>query len=347
MSEIERHELADGYVIPRVVVGLWQLSEGHRPGGVDVAATIGQLERFVAAGLNTFDCADIYTGVEEILGGLIRRVGADRVQVHTKLVPDREALPTVDRAYVRRIVERSLGRLGTNTIDLVQLAWWDYSVPGYVEALGWLAELRDEGKVRLVGTTNFDVARLREMASTGVALPSHQVQYSLLDRRPDNGLVDHCAATGSSLLCYGTLAGGFLSERWLGTLDPTPPPWPNRSLERYRLIIEDNGGWPGIQELLTLLHEIATSHGVGIANVATRLVLDRRRVAAAIVGARDARRLPATLRTLELALSDADRRRVAAVLARFPGPAGDVFGLERQPDGPHARIMRYDLNRPT
>jgi len=343
-GRIERLELAPGYSIPPVVVGLWQLSAGHRPGALDVEATVGELERFLDAGLDTFDCADIYTGVEEILGRLIRRIGAGRVQVHTKLVPDRSALPHVDRRYVRNIVERSLRRLGTERLDLVQFAWWDYSVPGYVEAMGWLQQLRDEGKVRLVGTTNFDLVRIREMETAGLVPLTHQVQYSLLDRRPDHGLVQHCDGADSWLLCYGTLAGGFLSDRWFGAEDPVPP-WPNRSLQKYRLIIDDAGGWARFQALLRILDAIACEHGVGIANVACRLVLDRDRVAAAIVGARDARRLPETLRTLQLRLSDTDRQRVQRHLDAFAGPAGDVFGLERISGGPYAEIMRYELNR--
>lgn len=342
---IESFELAPGVVVPRIVVGLWQLSTGHRGGQLDRTATIDALERCVEAGLDTFDAADIYTGVEELLGRLARRMGGrSRIRVHTKFVPDAAALPTIDRHYVERIVDRSLARLGVEAIDLVQFSWWDYQVPGYVETLGWLGELQREGKIRLVGTTNFDPPRLRELANSGVQMVSHQVQYSLLDRRPEHALVRHCLREGASLLCYGTLAGGFLSERWLEAADARDR-WSNRSLQKYRLIIDGYGGWEAFQDLLRALHRIAIRRQVSIANVAARAVLERPGVGAILVGARDARHLEDNLRTLQMRLEAEDRQTIESLLSRNPGPQGDVFGLERIPGGPHAALMRTDLNK--
>ena len=344
MTPVESFELEPGVRVPRVIVGLWQLSAGHAPQRPDAATLLRELERFVEAGLSTFDCADIYTGVEELLGALIRRVGPRRVRVHTKLVPDLQDLARVDRAYVERIVDRSLRRLGVERLDLVQFSWWDYAVPGYVDVMGWLGELQRAGKVRHVGTTNFDVPRLRQMTASGTRMSVHQVQYSLLDRRPENALVGFCRERDARLVCYGSLAGGFLSERWLGAPEPQPP-WPNRSLAKYRLIVEEYGGWAALQELLGVLAEVARRHGVSVANVAARWVLERERVGAVILGAHDARHLEDNLRTLSLRLDAEDEAVIGRVLARRRGPAGDVFGLERDTGGPHWALMRTDLNR--
>ncbi len=342
---IESFELTPGVVVPRIVVGLWQLSAGHRGGQLDRTAAIDALERYVQAGLGTFDVADIYTGVEELVGQLVQRMGvSSRIRVHTKFVPDVAALPTIDRHYVERIVDRSLARLGVESIDLVQFSWWDYQVPGYVETLGWLGELQCEGKIRLVGTTNFDPPRLRELANSGVQMVSHQVQYSLLDRRPEHALVRHCLSEGASLLCYGTLAGGFLSERWLEAADARDH-WSNRSLQKYRLTIDGYGGWEAFQDLLRGLHRIADRRQVSIANVAARAVLESSGVGAILVGARDARHLEDNLRTLQMRLDAEDREAIESLLSRNPGPQGDVFGLERIPGGPHAALMRTDLNQ--
>ena len=93
------------------------------------------------AGITTFDCADIYTGVEELIGGFLSTLGPSerlRVQVHTKCVPDRDSLASLDARQVAALVDRSLVRLGVERLDLVQLHWWDYDVPGYVEAARWL-----------------------------------------------------------------------------------------------------------------------------------------------------------------------------------------------------------------
>ncbi len=339
-------ELADGYAVPPIIIGLWQLSAGHTPNGAgDRRRVLVDLERLVDAGFCTFDCADIYTGVEELLGELRSRLagGASRIRVHTKFVPDRDALATMDRAYVERIIDRSLLRLRAERLDLVQFYWWDDSVPGVLDTAGWLCDLQRAGKIRLLAATNLDVAHLRELAAAGIRLCSNQVQYSVLDRRPENGLVAHGADNGMALLCYGTVAGGFLSRHWLDAPEPSPP-WSNRSLEKYRLIIDDFGGWGAFQQLLQVLSDIAERHQTVIANVATRWVLDRAGVAAAIVGARNADHLADLVRTLDLQLDAEDRARVDGVLTRHPGPGGDVFSLERVLDGPHAAIMRTNLN---
>ena len=350
MSAVPRMELAPGYTIARVVNGGWQLAAGHRVAGHraaadDPGAAVDAMIRLAEAGFTTFDCADVYTGVEELLGRFLRAYGGrGAVQVHTKLVPDRHALAALERRYVERVVDRSLARLGVERLDLVQLHWWDYEVPGYVEAARWLDDLRRAGKVRLLGATNFDVRRLGEIVAAGVPIAAHQVQYSLLDRRPEHGMADFCAAHGIAILCYGTLAGGFLSERWLGAPEPAGP-LANRSLVKYRLMIDELGGWPLYQQLLGELARIAARLGVAAANVAARWVLDRPRVAGVLVGARSAAYAASNGRIFDVALGDADRRALAAVLARARGPRGDVFGLERQPGGRHAAIMKTDLNQ--
>lgn len=338
---IETYELAPGYRIPRIVRGGWQLAGDH--GAVDRQRAVQEIAAFVDAGLNTVDGADIYTGVEAIYGdfnALRRAAGQPPLQVHTKCVPDYDDLPRVDAAYIRRIVERSLQRLRVERLDLVQFHWWDYHVPGCTEAALALSALQREGLIRLVGGTNFDTPHTAALREAGVALASMQVQYSLLDRRPEHGLL----ALGVPLLCYGTLAGGFFAERWLGAPEPGSE-LTNRSLIKYKLVIDDFGGWAAFQQLLQALKAIGDKHGVGIATVATRWVLDRPGVAAAIVGARYADHLAQTLAVFRLRLDAEDHARLAPILAAHPGPAGDTYSLERDKTGRHGRIMKYNLNK--
>jgi aryl-alcohol dehydrogenase-like predicted oxidoreductase len=156
-------------------------------------------------------------------------------------------------------------------------------------------------------------------------------------------MVGFCRQHGIGLLCYGTVLGGFLSERWLGVAEPVGE-LANRSLTKYRLVIEDFGGWALFQQLLGVLAGIATRLGCDIATVATLAVLARPQVAAAIVGATSAAHLPAHVRLGEVALSDADLAAIAEVTARARGPQGDVYELERDRTGRHGRIMKYNLN---
>lgn len=336
--------LAPGYVIPPVIKGGWQLAGGHGP--VDDARAIADMHAFARAGVTAFDCADIYTGVEARIGRFLREWHADprapRVRVHTKCVPDLAALPTLRSADVDAIVDRSRARLGVERLDLVQFHWWDFAVPGHVEAASRLAALRDAGAIECVGVTNYDVPRLRALLDAGVPVAAHQLQWSVLDRRPSHGMAALCVAHGIVLLCYGALAGGFLHERWLGVADPAA--LENRSLVKYRLIIEEFGGWEPFQALLATLRDIATKHGATIGTVAIRWVLDQPGVGAVIVGARDTTHLAPTLAAVALRLDDDDRARIAAHHAAAPGPAGDCYALERVPGGRHAAIMRTNLN---
>jgi aryl-alcohol dehydrogenase-like predicted oxidoreductase len=344
-----RASLAPGYTISRVLKGGWQLAGGHGP--VEMDRAIADMEAFVEAGITTFDCADIYTGVEALIGEFLRRLraragsaAAGRVQVHTKCVPDLDQLASLSKRDVESIVDRSLMRLGVDTLDLVQLHWWDYGAPGWVEAARWLDDLRRAGKVRHVGLTNFDNVRVGEIVDAGVPVVSHQVQYSVMDRRPTHGMTETCSQHQIGLLAYGGLGGGFLSDRWLGRPAPAEP-LENRSLVKYRLIIEEFGGWAAYQHLLWVLDAVAKKHGTTMGAVAVRWVLDQPGVAGVIVGARHAGHLADTMAATTLALDDEDRSFIARVQQPCPGPAGDVYELERVPGGRHAAVMRYNLHK--
>ena len=343
---VARIELRPGYSISRVIRGGWQLAGGH--GGVDGAAAVEDMIGFAEAGITTFDCADIYTGVEDLIGAFrteyANRHGTEalaKIRVHTKLVPDLARLASVDRAYVRGIVETSLKRLRMERLDLVQFHWWDYGVPRYLDAVGWLDEMRREGKVAHVGGTNFDTARTLEIINAGVPLLSMQVQYSLLDARPERLLAQAALAHDMSIFCYGTVAGGFLGDRWLGQAEPLAP-LENRSLTKYKLIIDDFGGWEVFQTLLQTLRTIADRHDTDIATVASAAMLNRPAVAAVIVGARNRSHLARNVAISNLSLSATDLAEIAALTSQTP--EGDTYTLERDRTGRHGKIIKYNLN---
>ena len=340
----------DGYRISSLIVGGWQLSRGHRQAPVDEEALFRDLARMARAGWTTFDCADIYSGVEDLFGRFqethaksLREDGIE-LQFHTKYVPDRDDLDSLTRDSLLRVIDRSMRRLRVERLDLVQFSWWDYDVPGYVEAAQWLEDLRAAGKIRHVGATNFDAPRTAEMLAAGVPLVSNQVQYSLLDRRPEHALVSLAREESLGLLCYGVLAGGFLSARHLGQPPPTEP-LANRSLTKYRLIVDEAGGWARYQELLRTLDVIARRHGRAPSAVALSWTLDRPTVAAAMVGTFHGGHLESNLDALSLSLTDQDRTELQAATGRLTDLEGDVFGLERALAGPHAAIMWKNLSK--
>jgi aryl-alcohol dehydrogenase-like predicted oxidoreductase len=348
VSAIETFELAPGYAISRVIRGGWQLAGGH--GSVDRVTALHDLIAAFDAGIFTFDCADIYAGVEELYGEMRSRLIATRgveaastLRVHTKFVPDLDILPTIRRGDVAAIIDRSLRRLKVDALDLVQFHWWDYSEPRWLEAFRALDDLRREGKLRHLGATNFDALHLKQILDADIPLVSMQVQYSLIDCRPEQGLAALCERNRVGLLCYGSVAGGFLSDRWLGAKEPLGP-FANRSLTKYKLIIDEFGGWLLFQELLAALRRVADRHGVDVATVASSAILARPGVAAVIVGATSRAHLGANAAIAALGLTPGDHAEIAAITDRRQGPKGEVYELERDRGGRHGSIMKYNLS---
>lgn len=332
----------------RLIKGGWQLAGGH--GSIEEAAAIADMFAYAEAGITAFDCADIYTGVEAMIGKFLVQWrerhggGAPAIRVHTKCVPDLDLLATLTRADLERTIDRSLRRLGTEQLDLVQFHWWDYDLGDPVQAALHLDAMRREGKIAALGVTNTDLPHLRAMVEAGVPIRAHQLQCSLLDRRALGAMRNYCVQQGIKLYTYGSLAGGFLHERWLGASAPAEP-LENRSLVKYRLIMDEWGGWEPFQALLRALHAVAQRHQTTVGAVALRWVLDQPGVTAAIVGSRNAKHLQGTLAALSLTLSDAERATLSSALGDRSGPQGDVYALEREKGGRHAVIMRYGLNR--
>jgi aryl-alcohol dehydrogenase-like predicted oxidoreductase len=343
---IERIEIAPGFSISRIIKGGWQLSQGHSTDNTRTA--LEDMALFVENGVTTFDCADIYTGVEELIGKFLKqhRISSNYipVQVLTKFVPDYDSLFTLSKTYVEKVIDRSLQRLGVEQLDMVQFSWWNYSVPRWVETAGWLNDLRLKGKINLISGTNFNTQATEAILRSRVPVSTLQVQYSLLDHRPEKSLVEICSKNNIHLLCYGTVAGGFLSERWLNTDEPIPP-YENRSLVKYKLMIEEFGGWYLFQELLCTLKQIADNHKVSITNIASRYILEKTQVGGVIIGTRHANHLGENKNVFSFKLTTQDHEDIQRVISQRKGPAGDVFDLERIKDGPHGSIMRYNLNQ--
>ncbi len=344
MTVPETTDLGEGIVVSRIAKGNWQLAERHGA-PFDRARAIEDMRAFVDAGITLFDCADHYVGVEQLIGDFRRKhpEEARKMRVSTKLVPDLESLPRLKKSDLEKIIDTSLARLGQERLDLVQFHWWDYRVPGYVQAMNWMKEMQAAGKIALLGVTNFDTPRLAEIVDSGVAVASIQLQYSVLDRRPEHAMAEFCTGRGIHLLCYGVLAGGFISRRWLNAPEPREP-YANRSLVKYRLIIEDFGGWEQFQLLLQLLERIARRRGVSLSSVATRYILDKAGVAVAILGARSAAHLEKSIEVPGCKLEDADRAEIDAMAKTAPGPEGDCYDLERIEGGVHSSIMWKNQN---
>lgn len=326
---VERWDLAPDLSISRVITGLWQIADMERDGKeLDLAATADEMEPYVEAGLTTFDMADHYGSAEQIAGLFRQKHGADAAQLFTKWVPKPE--PST-RADVREAVERALERLQTDRLDLLQFHAWNYADPSYLDALFYLQELKEEGLIRHLGMTNTDTAHLRLIVNSGVEIASNQVCFSLLDQRArTHGMTELCEQHGITLLAFGTVAGGFLTERWLDRPEPDWDGLETWSEMKYGRFIREVGGWEALQGVLRVVHGIAQRHQVSIANVACRYILDQPAVGAVIIGARlgISARLDDNLALFGFQLDDASRAEITAAvdaLHAIPGDCGDEY----------------------
>jgi len=322
----ERMEIAPSLRIVRALTGLWQVADIEKDGDIiDPETGAGYLQAYVDAGFDTFDMADHYGSAEIIAGRLLKRDNTPRPVVFTKWCPKPEAMtPEVVRAGI----QARLDRLDVSRVDLVQFNWWTFEHPAWLDALHEMARLREEGLIGEIGVTNFDAAHFNLALADGVPLRTNQVAYSLLDRRPGGPMAEVCARHGTHMLAYGTLCGGFLSERWLET--PEPDEIGDWSKMKYKRFIDAAGGWDAFQAVLRAAHTVAQKHGVSIANVATRWVLDQPHVAGVIIGARLGENMHAadTLNLFSFALDDADRATLEEAFAQtraLPGDCGDEY----------------------
>jgi aryl-alcohol dehydrogenase-like predicted oxidoreductase len=321
--------------ICRLLNGMWQVSGAH--GRINPQAALQNMFDYHDAGFTTWDLADHYGPAEDFIGEFRRQLAATRgpgalttMQAFTKWVPQPGPMT---RPIVENNVAISLRRMGVETLDLLQFHWWDYEDSAYLEALTHLSHLRDAGKLRHLALTNFDTAHLQTITEHGIQIVSNQVQYSLIDLRPEVRMVPFCQEQNITLLTYGTLCGGLLSDAYLGQPEPRSAALNTASLRKYKQMIDAWGGWTLFQELLQVLKQIADQHGVSLANVAVRSILDRPTVAGVIVGARlgvtDHRTDNA--RVFEFTLTPEDHERIQEVLVRsrdlyhFIGDCGDEY----------------------
>ena len=265
------------------VVGLGCNNFGGR---IDEAASRAVVAAALDAGITFFDTADIYGGTlsEEFLG---RALGDRRgeVVVATKfgMAVDAER-QGADPRYVRRALEDSLRRLGTDHVDLYQLHQPDPDTP-LEDTLAVLDEQVRAGKVREIGCSNFTAEQLRQarraVAEGAARFVSVQNEYSLLHRRPEEEVLAECEAEELAFIPYFPLARGLLTGKYRRG---EPPPAGTRlagvAAEQYERLATDDA--LGAVERLT---RVAEGHGHDVVELAVAWLLSRPGVASVIAGA--------------------------------------------------------------
>jgi aryl-alcohol dehydrogenase-like predicted oxidoreductase len=288
MNKIPSYKFGPDFTVCRILNGMWQVAGGH--GYIDHKKAVEDMIKYHESGFTTWDSADIYGPAEDLIGEFRRRLlklkgkeELDRIQALTKWVP---RPGKITRSAVIENIQKSLNRMNVSSIDLLQFHWWDYNNPYYMDALKYLTDLRDNGIIENIGLTNFDTERLQIMMNADLPIVSNQIQYSIIDRRPEVKMIPFCQKHDIRLLAYGSLCGGLISDRYLEREKPSTAELDTLSLRKYYQMIEAWGGWDLFQELLSNLKAVAQKHKVSIANIATRYILDSPAVAGVIIGTR-------------------------------------------------------------
>jgi aryl-alcohol dehydrogenase-like predicted oxidoreductase len=324
----------------QVIKGCWQLSGGHS-GDRDTDRTSGNaavddFAAFVDAGITTFDTGPPACGYgpsELVIGEYLKtphgKRNGDNIQIFTKMCCVGREQANMTPEWVEANVAERRKRLGVAKVDVIQMYWNEYSLKGYVDAALYLTDLKHKGLIGAVSLTNFDTKRMKEMVDAGAEISSNQIQYSLLDRRPENIMVKYCKENGIGLTPYGVVAGGLLSDRYLNA-PPEDVVMNTSSLRKYASVVGQVGGYKWYQSLLQTLRDVGDKHGgVSVANVATKWVLDSPVVPAVILGARNASHIQDHVKLFDFELDGDDRSRIAKVLAEGRSASEDAYAWER------------------
>jgi len=255
-------------------------------GRIDADRTAEVVDAAIEEGITLFDTADIYGGTrsEELLG---RALGArrDHVIVATKfgmqVDPERRGAKP---EYVRRALEDSLRRLGTDRVDLYQLHQPDPETP-IADTLEVLDELVRAGKVREIGCSNFSAAQLLEAEAAvrdGAArFVSVQNQYSLLERQPERKVLPECERSGIAFIPYFPLASGVLTGKYRRG---RPPP-PGTRLAGATVGKPDGPLSDERLSIVEALEELAAKHSHSLLELAIAWLAARPAVVSVIAGA--------------------------------------------------------------
>lgn len=205
-----------GMVASRIALGTWAIG-GWMWGGSDARSAIQAIEAAVDHGITLIDTAPVYGfgRSEEIVGRALQAGGRrDRVLIATKCGLEWRQEKVFRNASPSRIhqeVEASLRRLRTDRIDLYQVHWPDPLVP-VAETASVLARLRDQGKIRAIGVSNFSPAQM-EVFRQAAPLHTTQPPYNLFERAIETDVLPYAEQSGLVVLAYGALCRGLLSGK--------------------------------------------------------------------------------------------------------------------------------------
>jgi aryl-alcohol dehydrogenase-like predicted oxidoreductase len=293
-----------------VGMGCRQLStrHGNEWGNSDLQESLDAVAAALDAGINLFDTAESYDGggSEEILG---RALDGRR---HQAVVATKFDAAHSDPHALRRALDGSLMRLGTDYVDILQMHF-PHADMRLEDTMATLRDLRDEGKIRSAGVCNFGASLLKEVRGHW-HVQTNQLPYSLLWRAIEHDAMSLSGDLGLNVLAYSPLAQGLLSGLWRRVEDVPP----DRRLTR--LFSSRRGGAHGEQgceelvfRAIDQIASLCDSIGMAMPQVALAWVLARPDITAAIVGGHNIRQVQRNAAAADIVLPDAVIRQLSAI----------------------------------
>jgi aryl-alcohol dehydrogenase-like predicted oxidoreductase len=315
-----------------IIFGAWAIG-GWMWGGTDEREAIDAIRAAFDHGVNTIDTAAIYGQgySEELVGRAIKGLPRDKVVLATKCgrrwdtpdtgsdpwnYQDRHGNPVTIRSNSRpesiaHECEQSLRRLGVDVIDLYQIHWPDRTTP-VEESMRALERLRQEGKIRAFGVSNFDIEWLRKARDAAPNLASLQPPYSLIQRQIESQILPFCRQNSIGVIVYSPMERGLLTGK-VGP-DRKFPEGDHRATHKF--FTPENR--QRVLDTLERVKPIAERHGVSYAQLAINWTVHEPGVTAALVGARNAQQAAHNAEALSFRLTPDEQ---AAVRKAFDDTA--------------------------
>lgn len=314
--------------LSKVIIGLWQIADMERNGRrVDIQQASKAMMQYYENGFTTFDMADHYGSSEEIAGYFKKHFSLPKLKLLTKWVP---APGTINDNIAEESVNKALKRMQSEKLDLLQFHAWNYADPNWLDGLYALYRLKEKGMIDQIGLTNFDHTHLNMVLQSGIPVISNQVSYSLLDQRASKEITIICNHHQVKLLAYGTVAGGFFSEKWLGKSEPVISDKLTWSQMKYKRFIDAAGGWSWYQSMLSTLSTIAQNKNCSIATIASTYMSKAPAVGSIIIGARlgESSHFEENKKILSITFTDDEIEAIEKILNAakpIPGNCGDEY----------------------
>ena len=296
-----------------ITLGTWGMG-GDFWGKADDAQSIATIQAALDAGITTIDTAPAYGRghSEELIGKAIKGRRRGDIILATKVGIDihhnKEHICTPET--IAQEIEESLQRLGTDYIDLYQVHWPDLHTP-MEETFTALNKVRESGKARYIGVSNFSPEQMDEAAKY-CPIVSAQPPYSLLKREIEKDVLPYCIEHDMGVLSYGSIGAGALTGKFKER--PTFEDGDKRG-EFYEFFNEQN--WPKTKAMIDTLEEIASSHGKPTVHAAINWVLKQKGITVALVGARTPEQVIMNAQAAEWELTDEENAKIEAAYAKI------------------------------